>query len=131
MPVLPRDEGIVAYGNRVVLLAPSAPRTGFVVHKEDITELRTWSYDWMKDPTLNQGAIYVDGSIITEDNAKEWASLFHIQYISMSVLKKDTFYKSISHCLRGAGTFIVPYGYKHLFWMLPIGARIIEIQKWK
>ena len=129
MPVLPRDEGVVAYGERVVLLAPSAPRAGFVVHKEDITELRKWSYDWINDPTLNNAVIYVDGSIITEENAKEWASLFHIQYISMSTLRKDTFYKAVSHCLRGAGTLIVPYGYKHFFWMLPIGARIIEIQK--
>ena len=129
MPVLPRDEGVVAYGNRVVLLAPSVIRKDFVVHKEDIMELRKWSYDWTKDPTLNNAVIYVDGSIITEDNAKEWTSLFHIQYISMSTLRKDTFYKTVSHCLRGAGTFIVPYGCKHLFWMLPIGARIIEIQK--
>lgn len=125
LPVLPRDESVAAFAETATMLSPRDKDT---IYKEDIEALRSRLRAYVELPQLKKAVIVQDDTTIDAEDAYALESrLESLGYETEIVYVARSSPSYMLQRMLGAGVCVAPQGAEHLYWMLPRGARVIEV----
>ena len=127
MPVIPRDNNVVVYSQEASLLTPSQ---SVLYEKEDIEALRTQLRPYIDVPKNPWNVVLIqDDTFFTEEDIRAMEEALDKKEYGVSVVypSRSTPSYILSRMLGASICITGPYQEK-LFWMLPRGARVIEVQ---
>jgi hypothetical protein len=127
MPVIPRDPDVVSYSEQVTMLTPRATE---LVYKEDVEALRA-KFRPYKDAPIDakRVVIFQEESILHSEDVNEIESALEEKgYIVNVVYPTRSSASFMIQRICGSAICITGPKQEHLYWMLPRGARVIEIQ---
>ena len=126
LPVLPRDTDIVGYSEITTMLTPRSQP--FVV-KEDVDALRSNLRGYYEEPTdPKRVVIFQDDTILNSDDVLAIESGLEAEGYTVDVIYPTRSNPSfIFKRVLGAAICITPPMFETLFWMLPRGAKVIEV----
>jgi hypothetical protein len=127
MPVIPRDETIVAYGKETYLFAPSS--TPSLCTKESVEALRSMLRPYVcSSSNLKKVVLFQDDVFLSTDDCLALENSLEEQGYEVNVIYPER--SSPSYILArvlDASICITGPKQEALFWLLPRGARIIEL----
>jgi hypothetical protein len=129
LPVLPREPDVASYSSTVHFLTP---REKDLVYKEEIEVLRTHFPGYQRVPsTTNPKRIVIcqDDTILTSDDTLALEAALEADGYEVDILYPSR--SSATYMLQrilGAPYVITSPGCEEFFWMLPEGAKVIDIQ---
>jgi hypothetical protein len=126
MPVMPRDKDIVGYASNVTLLEP---RSSSLIYKEEVEALRAMLRGY--EPTVlfpKRVVIFQDDTFLSSDDVYSLENVLENSGYEVNVVyparSSATF---ILQRLLGVGHCICPPGTENLLWMLPHGAKVLNL----
>jgi hypothetical protein len=126
MPVLPREDQIVAYGTTITMLVG---REDSLCSKEEVEALRSMLRPYVGTATNPRKVVIIqDDAFLTTDDCIALEDSLEQQGYEVSVVYPAR--SSPSYMLGrllGAAICIAGPGQEALFWLLPSGARVIEL----
>jgi len=125
MPVIPKDQNIVAYSEKAYLLTP---RTSTLCQKEDVEALRSMLRPYVETSSNPRKVVVFqdDTFFSSNDTLAIEASLEELGYeVSVVYPERSTPSYILTRTLDTSICITGP-GYESLFWLLPRGARVIE-----
>jgi hypothetical protein len=127
IPVVPRDKEIVVYSKTATMLPP---QESSMCEKEDIEALRSNLRIYLSEPSLpNRVVIFQDDSFFSDEDVLAMESTLEEKGYDVTIVYPSR--STPSYILsRTLGRAICITGPKQegLFWILPRGARVIEVQ---
>lgn len=126
MPVIPRDPDVVSYSEQVTMLTPRATD---VVYKEDVEALRK-RFRAYKDEPIDPKRVVIfqeEGVLQSEDVLAIESALEEQGYIVNVVYPTRSSASFMVQRITGSAICITGPKQEHLYWMLPRGARVIEV----
>ena len=126
MPVIPRDPDIVSYSEQVTMLTP---RANDVVYKEDVEALRA-KFRVYKDEPIDPKRVVIfqeEGVLHSEDVSVLESALEDQGYVVNVVYPTRSSASFMFQRIPGSTFCITGPKQEHLYWLLPRGARVIEL----
>ncbi len=126
LPVVPRDEDMAVYAEETVMLTHRKKER---VYKEDVEVLRTYLRNYQSTPSNpRKVVIFQDDDVITSEDTEALEKALEAQGYEVDVVYPSRSSPSfLFQRVCGAAIAITPYRQEHLFWMLPSGAKVIEV----
>lgn len=126
MPVIPRDPDVVSYSEQVTMLTPRATD---VVYKEDVEALRKRFRPYKEQPIDDKRVVIFqeEGVLQSEDVLAIESALEDQGYIVNVVYPTRSSASFMIQRITGSAICITGPKQEHLYWMLPRGARVIEL----
>ena len=126
MPVIPRDPDVVSYSEQVTMLTPRATD---VIYKEDVEALRA-KFRPYKAESIDPKRVVIfqeEGVLQSEDVLAIESALEDQGYIVNVVYPTRSSASFMIQRIIGSAICITGPKQEHLYWMLPRGARVIEV----
>jgi len=127
MPVVPRDKDIVVYSGTTTMLPP---QDGFLCEKEDVEALRSNLRSYVAEPTSSKHVvIFQDDTFFSEEDVLAMEAALEAKDYEVTIVYPSR--STPSYILtRTLGRAVCITGPKQegLFWLLPRGASILEVQ---
>jgi hypothetical protein len=126
LPVVPREEDMAVYALETTMLTR---RKKELVYKEDVEALRAKLRGYQSTPTNPQKVvIFQDDDVIASEDTEALEQALEKQGYEVDVVYPTRSSPSfIFQRVLGAAIAITPYRQEHLFWMLPSGAKVVEV----
>jgi hypothetical protein len=126
MPVIPRDPDIVGYSTTTTLLTPRSSR---LIYKEDVEALREKLRNYYEKPTdKKRVVVFQDDVVLNSDDVLAIEERLESAGYEVNVVYPTRSSPSfIFQRVLGAAICITPPSFESLYWMLPKGAKVIEV----
>lgn len=127
MPVIPYDKDLVSFSTQTVMMTPRAQK---LLTREDCEALRSRIRGYEPTPREDGKRIVIiqDDGMFTSDDVLAMEQMFEEKGYYVEVVYPSR--SSMTYMMRrmfGASFCIAPVGYSSLFWLLPRGAKLIEV----